>query len=349
MPNRKQRTEIPPLVAAEVLFRSDRTCCVCNDHSKPVQIHHIDGDPSNSVTDNLAVLCFDCHHKTQTHGGFARGLDAPQIRLYRVDWLGRVAARRGAPRAAPTNNTEGRLLRYLQLRESSEQYSYSFEADYVMVGTSDGVADSETNLFINAFITRQLQRFRAIAIAKEEIKLEMKESHPAMAQDSLAISHEISLFDGRVLSVELQLWTYYAGAAHPNTNTSTLNFRLSPSMELHLADMFDRNSDYIEVLSRQCVTDLHRQKLDRFRDAAPPDEALSRSMDEWILRGAGPDPSNFQQFTLKQRGIVFHFDPYRVGSRVEGKYLVFIPSHQLSSLISRQASSIMGWTRTREP
>jgi hypothetical protein len=345
MLNKKRRTEIPTLVAAEVLFRSDRTCCVCNDHSKPVQIHHIDGHPSNSATDNLAVLCFDCHHKTQTYGGFARGLDAAQIRLYRGDWLGRVAVRRGALPATPIDSTEGRLLRYLQLRESSDQYSYSFEADYVLVGTSDTVADSETNLFINAFITRQLQRFRAIAIAKEATKLEMKKSHPAMALDSLAISHEVSLFDDHVLSVELQVWTYYAGAAHPNRNTSTLNFGLSPSMELQLADMFDRNSDYIEVLSRQCVTDLHRQKLDRFHDAEPPDDGMKRLMDEWILRGAGPDPSNFQQFTLKQRGIIFHFDPYRVGSRVEGKYLVFIPSHQLSSVISRHASSIMGWTR----
>lgn len=344
MPNRKRRTEIPPLVAAEVLFQSDRTCCVCNDHSKPVQIHHIDGDPSNSITDNLAVLCFDCHHKTQTYGGFARGLDAPQILLYRLDWLGRVAARRGALPATPIDLKE-RILRYLQLRESSEQYSYNFEADYVMVGTSDGVADSETNLLINAFVTRQLQRFRAVAIEATATKMEMRESHPTRALDSLAISHEVSLFDDRVLSVELQLWTYYAGAAHPNTHTSALNFRLSPSMQLELADMFDRNSRHIDVISRYCVGDLRRQQLDRFRDADPPDEALRKSMDEWILRGAGPDPSNFRQFTLKQRGILFHFDPYRVGSRAEGKYLVFIPSHELSSVISRLASSILGWTR----
>jgi hypothetical protein len=63
---------------------------VCRDRHKPVQIHHIDEDPSNGEPDNLAVLCFDCHRKTQLKGGFDRKLDAAQIRRYRSDWYIRV-------------------------------------------------------------------------------------------------------------------------------------------------------------------------------------------------------------------------------------------------------------------
>jgi len=78
---KKERTEIPPEVAAQILFESDRTCCVCRERRRPVQIHHLDEDPSNSVSENLCVLCFDCHLDTQVRGGFNRKLDAAQIWL----------------------------------------------------------------------------------------------------------------------------------------------------------------------------------------------------------------------------------------------------------------------------
>lgn len=90
---KKIRIEIPVDVSAKTLFDSDRTCCICHD-KKPVQIHHIDENPANNSPDNLAVLCFDCHHDTQIRGGFGRKLDAEQVRLYRNDWLNQIRRRR---------------------------------------------------------------------------------------------------------------------------------------------------------------------------------------------------------------------------------------------------------------
>jgi hypothetical protein len=88
------RVPIPPALAAEVLFGSQRTCCVCRDPGKPVQIHHIDEDHANNDRENLAVLCLSCHHETQTSGGFARHLDGAQVRQFRDDWAQRVRRRR---------------------------------------------------------------------------------------------------------------------------------------------------------------------------------------------------------------------------------------------------------------
>jgi hypothetical protein len=90
----KNRSGISRDVAAEVLFESDRTCCVCRERGKPVQIHHIDKNPSNHDPENLAVLCLDCHNQTQLKGGFGRKLDAQQVVRYRHDWRNRVARRR---------------------------------------------------------------------------------------------------------------------------------------------------------------------------------------------------------------------------------------------------------------
>lgn len=94
MKSKRTRTEIPPEVAARLLFLSDRTCCVCRVRGKPVQIHHLDENPSNHDPANLAVLCFDCHRGTQLTGGFDRKLDGHQVALYRDDWQQLVAQER---------------------------------------------------------------------------------------------------------------------------------------------------------------------------------------------------------------------------------------------------------------
>lgn len=94
MAEAKRRTPVPTGTAAKALFLSDRTCCVCREPGKPVQLHHIDGDPSNHEDSNLAVLCLDCHNETQVRGGFGRALDADQVTLYRSNWLEIVAMSR---------------------------------------------------------------------------------------------------------------------------------------------------------------------------------------------------------------------------------------------------------------
>jgi hypothetical protein len=80
--------------AGKLLFYSNRTCCVCRQPQRPLQIHHIDGERANHVFENLAVLCLECHTGTQKKGGFYRKLDAAQVRLYRNEWLNFVGRMR---------------------------------------------------------------------------------------------------------------------------------------------------------------------------------------------------------------------------------------------------------------
>ena len=50
-----KRIPIPKALATEVMFAADSTCCVCRENGKTVQIHHIDGNPSNNTLENLVV------------------------------------------------------------------------------------------------------------------------------------------------------------------------------------------------------------------------------------------------------------------------------------------------------
>jgi Protein of unknown function (DUF3298) len=345
MADKKARVEIPQDVAADVLFLSDRTCCVCRKRGRPVQLHHVDDDSSNSVADNLAVLCFDCHRETQIRGGFDRKLDAAQVRVYKADWVKRVAEQRGcdlvSTRPESTNGTH--VLRYLQMREKRDDFLYDFEADYALVGSDDSKADSETNLCISYFVSNSLQRFRKESIASAGFKREQKQGQfSATAWDSLAISHNVSLYTRDVLSLEFQIWSYGAGAAHPNSHTKTMNFRLRPSLELQLQDIF-KPGDYLKVLSQLCISDLHRQQPLRWGNPTERALQLLDGRDEWILRGAGPFPQNYQRLSFRKNGIVIHFDPYWVGSYAEGKYEVFVPAHEVRPILEEEIVALLDW------
>ena len=54
--------------------------------SKHVQIHHIDGDPSNFRFENLAVLSLDCHSLVTGDEGFGRKYTPGEVSRYKEHW-----------------------------------------------------------------------------------------------------------------------------------------------------------------------------------------------------------------------------------------------------------------------
>jgi len=83
---KEKRAKVPSRMTDTVLFESDRTCCICNDPSRTVQIHHLDGDPNNNNFDNLAVLCLEHHNEATITSGMGRKLTEGQIKKYRDHW-----------------------------------------------------------------------------------------------------------------------------------------------------------------------------------------------------------------------------------------------------------------------
>jgi len=179
----RHRSEIPAEIAARVLFRSHRTCCVCRVSQKQVQIHHVDDDPSNGSEQNFAVLCFDCHGQTQIKGGFGRRLNAEQIVLYRDDWYRIVESGRRKNDLLRTQDLsagpleakfEGKAVtpRFMKLSEKDDKNKYSFEAEYPQLFPDESADSSEINLTLAAYIVRELQKFRAGAIGASKFKEE---------------------------------------------------------------------------------------------------------------------------------------------------------------------------------
>lgn len=81
MTTKKRRVKIPPATEAEVMFKSNLQCCICQQ--KGDHIHHLDSDPSNNNIDNLALLCFKHHDEATITGSLSKKLSRQTILNYR--------------------------------------------------------------------------------------------------------------------------------------------------------------------------------------------------------------------------------------------------------------------------
>lgn len=82
----KARPNIRPDTVAQLMFQNMHRCCICHEPRKHVQIHHIDGHPSNNEWENLAVLCVDCHSLVTGDQGFGKKYSVHEVQLYKSDW-----------------------------------------------------------------------------------------------------------------------------------------------------------------------------------------------------------------------------------------------------------------------
>ena len=109
-----KRNKIPNDIIAQVEFLSDRTCSICRIPNKGIQIHHIDGNPSNNDIENLAVLCLECHSKTQMKGGFVREMSPDVVKEYNKSWRGIVKCKL-LPNGDPNTFGEYKKEVYLEI------------------------------------------------------------------------------------------------------------------------------------------------------------------------------------------------------------------------------------------
>ena len=79
------RPKIPDSTRANLLHQNQHACCICGHAG--VQIHHINGDPTDNKISNLAVLCLPHHSQaTSGSGGLAALLKAADILSYKRRW-----------------------------------------------------------------------------------------------------------------------------------------------------------------------------------------------------------------------------------------------------------------------
>ena len=108
----KGRVDPTPKQRKRLLERSAYRCCICKQRGLGLNLHHIDGDASNTVDENLAVLCVqdhDFHHRPRAYAKLQHlELSAEVIRKHKHSWESFVSeASKPNPQVAATMTSFG--------------------------------------------------------------------------------------------------------------------------------------------------------------------------------------------------------------------------------------------------
>src|SRR5438552_11346518 len=138
------------------------------------------------------------------------------------------------------------------------------------------------------------------------------------------IGDTVMYSDSKMISLHFYGDSYFAGAAHPNNWSFSINYDLEKNKEINLSDLF--TGDYVKTISDYSITDITKQKKENY---APE----LTSPDESTLEGAGPKEENFKVFNPTLNGFLVTFPTYQVGDYVEGPMEVLIPYSALKNVI----------------
>ncbi len=149
-------TRVPPVPSQKdrLLEANAYHCCVCKRSNVGFHLHHIDGDHSNTIDSNLAVLCVedhDRHHrptKYETRANHTE-LSADEVLKLKTSWEAFVAeARHPASKVIATLSTYGSkdLVHSLQLvmQWSDERIEYA-QSYHLLDGNLDQLTDRVLN------------------------------------------------------------------------------------------------------------------------------------------------------------------------------------------------------------
>lgn len=127
--------------------------------------------------------------------------------------------------------------------------------------------------------------------------------------------------DEKVISILFENQDYSAGAAHPMTYSTTINWDVQNEKAIEWIDVIPGDQDIPAILSEMVKPKIY-QRLE------------TEETDEWIEEGAGPDPLNFLSYTIGLDEIMIYFDPYQVAAYAVGPVRINLSFEELGVLLN---------------
>lgn len=209
-----------------------------------------------------------------------------------------------------------------QIKENNKKLKYEIDVQYPQLSGSGSPNYEKFNQTVRGLVTKKVAGF------KTEMAPTPDDPPPTELEplgSDLTIGYTVALAKDDLISVLLDVGSYSAGAAHPNSYSETVNFDLRNGKLVKLADLFQPGSKYRQTIAAYCVADLKKQGKQK--------GAESMLDDDWIERGAGPDAENYGSWTIGKKGLGITFDSYQVAAYAAGPQHVLIPYSALKDLI----------------
>jgi hypothetical protein len=211
-----------------------------------------------------------------------------------------------------------------RVKESDEKLKSDIDAVYPQLSGSTDPRMLRFNGVSRGIAFKRIGEFKKglAAIAAEE------EEPPADSdmRSDLSVSYTVAVANDDLISISFVTSGYSRGAAHPNSNTETVNYDLKNGKLLKLADLFQPAATYLKTISAYCVDDLKKQ--------AKAQGASASLTESWIATGAAPKPANYKNWTITRKALAITFEAYQVGPYAAGPQYVTIPFEVLKESIN---------------
>jgi len=205
-----------------------------------------------------------------------------------------------------------------EVQLSSERLRYKVNAHYPQIAGSNEV-----------YIQNLNQRMKELARAKYEWGMNPSQVDLRYYKDkfpdvfnTVDLDYQIFMGTDSLLSIYFVGYSYGIGAGHSVQFSDVINYDLKSRKELNLSEVFKRNVDYLEFISRYS-TGLLKQQL---------------SLTEKLK----PNAEMFESWNVTPYGIRFNFDACKIASCSDGEQQVEIPYSTLQPMLSETMKERLG-------
>jgi hypothetical protein len=211
-------------------------------------------------------------------------------------------------------------IEYKSIKKENKQKNFDISISYSQIKGLNSPSGKGYNKLLKSIANAQADSFK--------FWMADWESPPNFEQGSFYdLGDTVMYSDSKIISTLFYEFSYFAGAAHPNTSNFSVNYDLEKNREITLRDLFKGN--YLKLISEICIEEIAKNK-ERY------DPNFNASDDEWLNSGAGPDEKNFKVFNITKDKFIITFPTYQVASYAEGPQTVEIPYYRLATVIKSE-------------
>ncbi|OGZ06125.1 MAG: hypothetical protein A2845_01775 [Candidatus Lloydbacteria bacterium RIFCSPHIGHO2_01_FULL_49_22] len=198
---------------------------------------------------------------------------------------------------------------------SKERYAYNVHFPKIALMDHPELAN-EVNAVLFTFADQVIRDFRTHIVEMYSPEV------PSSFSSDLTMRWSPQLLSPTIISIRFDRSEYIAGSAHPNSQSTIINYDIEERTKLATSDLFASSTEAFPFLSSFTRDELTR----RFVDVPTSEYA------DMLLPGTAPTNENFANVAIVSDGLIVIFNPYQVAPYARGSQEVHIP---LSSLGDR--------------
>lgn len=210
-----------------------------------------------------------------------------------------------------------------ELKDNSKKLNYEFVLTYPVISIED--KNITVSRLFNDFMEKKADALR------DTFRVWMQDwdtvSNAKDMQSYYEAGDSVFYAKDNIISILFYEGYYFAGAAHPNNSSFSVNYNMETGKEFSLADVLFPGWEI--AVSDICIAGITKQKKE-----------IGIEPVEWVQDGAGPKAENFAVFNITSGHLLITFPTYQVGSYAEGPSEVEIPYADIKPIID--SSGLLG-------